>query len=353
MSLYLGNTLLAGVATPLKIHNLFDFKWTDYELSDQNWLRADTYSWQDGTVYTNAYNHLVNDIDGKTATSETIGSYTISYYLADDGHKITTDEATVLNIYNESGVAWYYVLDTTNQRFKLPRENPSREELIQVIRAKGNGKTLGLSDGVDSVGLTCSTSQYKQLMGTYQNLDTPVGTANGATQYGMAKSLGVIQNANKSGIISDMTDSTSVYKGKKYLYFYVGQYSQTATEQTAGLNSELFNGKLDLDLGNISNTSKETIVGWGMPDYSAGISLSYNSFVSDWTAPSDGVICGKANWDSSTKYLTINGSIVQGGNTECFGIFFFVSKGDVVHNDSGVIESAHTYLTFYPLKGVN
>lgn len=31
-----------------------------------------------------------------------------------------------------------------------------------------------------------------------------------------------------------------------YLYFYVGQYSQTAIEQTAGLNAELFNGKLDI-----------------------------------------------------------------------------------------------------------
>ena len=40
-----------------------------------------------------------------------------------------------------------------------------------------------------------------------------------------------------------------------YLYFYVGQFTQTATEQTAGLNAELFNGKVDLNLNNIDNAN--------------------------------------------------------------------------------------------------
>jgi hypothetical protein len=42
-----------------------------------------------------------------------------------------------------------------------------------------------------------------------------------------------------------------------YLYFYVGDYSQTAIEQTAGLNSSLFNDKADVDL---SNCTKPHIV---------------------------------------------------------------------------------------------
>ena len=40
-------------------------------------------------------------------------------------------ETAVAAIYAESGVAWYYILDTTNTRFKLPRENPAREVLGQ------------------------------------------------------------------------------------------------------------------------------------------------------------------------------------------------------------------------------
>lgn len=116
-----GATIALDSGGSVKTFDLFDHKWSDHQIDDQSWLRADTFSWQDGTVYTDAYNHLVDDIDGKTATSETVGSYTISYYLADDGHKITTDETNAANIYNESGVSWYYVLDTVNTRFKLPR----------------------------------------------------------------------------------------------------------------------------------------------------------------------------------------------------------------------------------------
>ena len=223
-----------GLGLPLFLH-----RWSDYELNDQSWVRADTFSWQNGTFYSDAYDHLVADYNGGTSQTETVGSYTITYVLADDGHKITTDETTVANIYNESGVAWYYILDTTNQRFKLPRENPAREELIQIIRGKGNGITLGLTDGTNNVGVTGSSgdNNLRVLVEAYGKpaSSTSAGGSPPAKGY-----WGVTTDSTKSGIISSMTDSTSVYKGKKYLYFYVGQYSQTATEQTAGLNAELY-----------------------------------------------------------------------------------------------------------------
>ena len=249
MSVYKGTTLLAGVATNTKYNanNLLDFKWTDYLLSDQSWLRADTFSWQDGTVYSDAYDHLVADYNGGTSQTETIGSYTITYVLATDGHKITTDETNVSNIYNESGVAWYYVLDTANQRFKLPRENPAREELIQVIRSKGNGISLGLTNGTNEYALGGGAYSNNYSLGTSSNSGQPVGTSSGQVLNLIQTTMGITTDSTKSGIISSMTDSTSVYKGKKYLYFYVGQFSQSATEQTAGLNAELFNGKVDLD----------------------------------------------------------------------------------------------------------
>ena len=229
--------------------NLLDFKWSDHELNDQSWLKADTFSWQDGTVYSDAYNHLVADYSGGTSKTETIGSYTISFVEATDGHRITTDETTVASIYNESGTAWFYVLDTANQRFKLPRINPTREELIQIVRAKGNGKTLGMTDGTQTFGMIHSQStQYHNFITTVYGED--VGTS-GSTQASSAnKSIGITTDATKSGIISDMAESTSVFKGNLYLYFYVGQFSQSATEQTAGLNASLFSGKVDLDGGN-------------------------------------------------------------------------------------------------------
>lgn len=244
-----GNNIANTYATKTELDQKSSFKlfhhdWFDYQLNDMDWLRADTFSWQSGTVYSNAYNHLVNDYNTATAqwATETIGSYTIWYLEANDGHKIIfpESETTATNIYNATGVAWYYILDTTNQRFKLPRELPITD------RAKGNGMTLGLTDGTNLAGLNAAapTGSYPGALGGSLNMyGKNVGDNTGTVPILSSSSVGITTDPTKSGIIvnRDNTDS------QKYLYFYVGQFSQSATEQTAGLNSELFNGKADIE----------------------------------------------------------------------------------------------------------
>lgn len=204
--------------------------WSDHVINDMSWLRADTFSWQSGDTYKAAYEHLVDDVfsvarfawgDGSFLTisetpsindpvfkradgeimlpeycvsevasdystikvrhnpntgayygplartpqydnikTDTIGDITITYYQADDGHKICLpdQESNIVALYEKTGVARYYILDTANKQFKLPRED----------------------------------------------------------------------------------------KDGQYLYFYVGNFTQEAIEQTAGLNAELFNGKADV-----------------------------------------------------------------------------------------------------------
>ena len=266
-----------------KTHNLFDFMWRDAELNDQSWLRADTFSWQDGTVYTDAYNHLVSDISGKTATSETVGSYTISYYLADDGHKITTDETNAANIYNESGASWYYVLDTANQRFKLPRTKYGFTGLRDAV-----GKYV-------EAGLPNITGQFNWANAQSGQGCFKVGTYSGGYGNGTAHSdwHGTALDASLSNSIYGNSTTVQPPATQMYLYFYVGQFSQSATEQTAGLNSSLFNGKADVDLSNAaSNASaiaKETIVGWGMPDNESAVSVT-TTVSETYTCPSDGYL---------------------------------------------------------------
>ena len=108
MSIYINEKLVAGGSQALP---LLSFMWSDHQLNHPSWLRADTFSWQAGSVYQAVYQHLAGDIDGKTLQSETIGGTTIQFYLADDGHKIcpASEETNVLAIYNSTGVAWYYI----------------------------------------------------------------------------------------------------------------------------------------------------------------------------------------------------------------------------------------------------
>ena len=339
MSTYLGNQLLSGVATNTisNAHSLLDFKWTDHILNEMSWLRADTFSWQSGAVYVAAYNHLVADASG-TAQTETIGSYTITYYRANDGHKVVLadQEQTVTNIYNESGVAWYYILDTTNTRFKLPRTKwgfTGLRDAVGTYVPESLPNIKGAADVAQGAGYDYrAEGAFAKVGGSGGNWDTG---ANCRLDF----------NASRSSSAYQDNAPVQQRSTQMYLYFYVGDFSQSATEQTAGLNSELFNGKLDLDVGNATSTTKEIVVGWGMPDYSAvitGISFPY-------TAPSNGIM--SFNIDNYGLYLTINSTQINVGGNDGGNegpVQLPLSKGDVVQSS----QTSYFNLIFIPLKGV-
>lgn len=272
MSIYLGTNLLAGVSTQTisNAHSLLDFKWTDHILNELSWLRADTFSWQSGDVYVAAYNHLVADATG-TAQTETIGSYTITYYRANDGHKIVLadQEATVINIYNETGVAWYYILDTTNTRFKLPR---TKFGFTGIREQVGNyvPETLpNISGGIRAIGAEISSAYGVFAAG-----------GGAATVYNASY-------GSNDGFTFDASRVTSVYQNgapvqqrstQMYLYFYVGDYDVADVNGIAVAN---------VDLSNLSSTGKETAAGLGMPSDSY-TDLTVGASGSNYTAPANG-----------------------------------------------------------------
>ena len=140
---------------------------------------------------------------------------------------------------------------------------------------------------------------------------------------------------------------------------------------------EALNNKADIDLGNVTasvasafiksdlsnvgSTQKETIVGWGMPDFSAGVSKSLNTV---YQAEKDGwiVIHGwqtsNGNANVELQY-SVDGTFSDGitviknytGNsTQTEGSFIApIPKG--IYYRSTEIGSLHSFI-FYPCKGV-
>lgn len=203
-------------------------------------------------------------IDGNTVWS---GVNNISYKTTPKGYKITdvAQEEMVEDIYDADGTSWYYILDTANTRFKLPRR---------------------------------------------------------ATQM--------------------------------YLYFYAGTFNDSAVEQTAGLNAELFSGKADTDLNNITAAGKETSVSWVMPDYSAGIAVNNATY----TAPSKGwVYVGIQGGNIS---VSVNGTGQQFAKPSLPNSYnatltlpYMVDANDEI-TITGYSTGLNTPLiTFYPIKGAN
>jgi len=237
MSIYKDGKLIAGGRQCMP---LLSFMWVDHVLNDASWLRADTFSWQSGAVYQAVYTHLTADITGKTLQSETISGTTIQFYLADDGHKIcpASEESNVASIFSATGVAWYYIIDTTNQRFKLPRTKFG----FTGIRT-GVGKYV--EAGIPNItGAFWIDSYYAA---------SPDGAFTATDNYSApnhgnwaAEGWRIHLDASRASSVYGNSDTVQPKATEMYLYFYVGNFTQTALENTAGLNAELFNGKVDV-----------------------------------------------------------------------------------------------------------
>lgn len=225
--------------------------WSDHTLNDVSYLRADTFSWHSGSVYSAAYQYIMAEYNNPTGTAktETIGSQTISYRESPNGLKICLPDQqnALITAYDEVGVTWFYVLDTANEQFKLPRTK---------YGFTGFRNTAG---GYVPESLPNLTGN---LTGLPPKNSTEVATADGvfevtetySTAAGNISATGAKVNLDASRSSSAYKDGAPVQQNatQMFLYFYVGNYTQSAVEQTAGLNAELFNGKADVDLSNVS-----------------------------------------------------------------------------------------------------
>ena len=304
---------------------------------------------------------------------DTIGDITIAYYLADDGHKICLpdQESKIVALYNKTGAADYYILDTTNKQFKLPRKQ--KRTLIQAVKNTDGtwynlysdgwveqGGNLPLAGGYITYPIAMSSSYVPVFKivtnrngASYDNELYPTEvTETRFYAYNVAPAGGVKAEWSVSGYAAESAYASA---GMRLEYYYVGNFEQSAIEQTAGLNAELFNGKADVDLSNInaSQSAKETIVGWGIPDYTAGVTLTAGV---QYTASTDGVIFASYINNQTRATITINGVSMNlnycykvSGDVESESLSTIpVAKGDVYT----LAAVGGNTIFFFPLKGV-
>ena len=124
---------------------------------------------------------------------------------------------------------------------------------------------------------------------------------------------------------------------------------------TAG--QAILNGKANTDASNFTATGKQTVVGWGMPDYTAGISFSNNT---NYVAPKNGVaMCvvnlGDFDGVGDTRIYINNNEVFYIAGTSAGSvrnlIYIPVSKGDIIK--IYMKRTTTSSLKFYPVKGVN
>lgn len=124
-----------------------------------------------------------------------------------------------------------------------------------------------------------------------------------------------------------------------------------ATKSLDNLSQEgeaRFSEKANTNMDNITSTGKETVVSWGMPDYSAGVSKSNNT---QYTSDKDGFLYAYGFTQSAIVSVIINGiNMPIGGRADIYGggacAFIPISKGDTYKFGGNA-----STITFYPCKG--
>lgn len=357
---------------------LLSVHWSDHLLNRMDMLRADTFSWQDGTVYTAAYQELLGEYnlvdkfypfsytgastgpiqyfckdlipavgdavyelgaDGVyiPATSNDVallvtsvemdtsyfghetaliritgygkfiqGDYGstgkiedtaprfsagiletengVSFVRTPKGYKIALSDQhdNVAALYESTGAAWYYILDVPNQRFKLPR---TKFGFTGLRTGAGNY----VAPGLPNITAKMMGTTYGGLADAYVNASGACRTegSGGASAKG-GEEIFLWKHdfdASRSSSVYGASQTVQPPATEMYLYFFVGNYTQTAIEQTAGLNAEMFNGKADVEaLNGKANTDLANVasnIDYVVESYKDGNNW-YRKYKSGW-----------------------------------------------------------------------
>lgn len=296
---------------------------------------------------------------GTDSIEETIEGIRISYLRAEDGHKIcmVDQEANVQALYEATGVAWYYVLDTANKQFKLPRTKFGFTGLRDSV---GNYVEAGLPNitgecGAGNRGIITTASGCFQITSKQGTVSTNTSNERG----------NIIFDASLSSSVYGNSDTVQPKATQMYLYFYVGNFEREALEQTAGITSEQLNNKADTDLDNLTTAGKTNVFGCIVPNFDGKISIGLpanptsSSGSTTFTCPNNGWIRIHANKTTAghTLFLTVNG--LEVGNFPAYGpayveFYLPVLKGDAisVRTDSTNTTWELAIQWFIPHKGL-
>lgn len=308
--------------------------------------------------YPDFYNKVVEEFNEATST-ETVNGVTVKVHS--NGHKFydIADKNGIDGFFDSYGYAWFYGVDTENERVFLPRNNWfAIKGSVDTAPVAGNGMTLGLegangnnvgmffANGGGAIGLNGANNAYGQPIG--------YGTSNWNLAGG--SSVGITTDGANSGIIAD-TSNVIQTDDNKYLYICVGNttsYEGMTEVVNQGMEileqvNQGIESRLDVDITNLTDVGKENVIGLLLPDYTTEVIRSSSGFTSEtnqwlkWESYQTGGQTAPrviVNGVEFLRYTSGSTSIGVGGAD-----ILPISKGDVITTTGSVS------LKTYSMKG--
>lgn len=325
-------------------YELFQASWFDHKPESVSWLRADTFSWQDGDVYFAAYNELFAQYGAETSVEETntVGSVSVTCKRTPKGYKICTpDQAdNIAALYENTGVAWYYILDTENKRFKLPRTKWS---------------FVGCRDNVGNYVPETLPNIRGSLF-----IDAAITGPSGSLAAGTNRYGGETTGTYPNNLDFDASRSSSAYQDgapvqqravEMFLYFFAGNAVKSDTIIDTGQITEALNAKLDIDLDNLPVSGKSLLCGLGKPS-GRYVDLQLGASGSTYTAPANGWAAWGGQFSTAAGNFSLgNGSFYSQGTAangaQYLGVYIPVKKGEKFYVDYGAVSKTVLFRFIY------
>lgn len=218
-----GSETTSDITNEQELNNPFSFgdsKYTTIELNNISWLRSQG-QWNPKTTYPDYYDWVLTNANSNVEL-----------------FKLSTETYTEYD----------WVVDTTDETFRLPLKTKQAPVQSGNIPVFGNGMTLGITNGTYNYGTQSGSGGYIGFFQTKLSLYGATNGTTGGTPDGSGQiAVGITTDPTKSGIKAIVEEQTGLH-----LYFYVGETVQNANLIDAGRIAEQFPNKADIDLSNVS-----------------------------------------------------------------------------------------------------
>lgn len=219
--------------------NLFDTVFKDHILSfeeSKGLALQGTYVYKNAVAgsrygYPDFYNECVAQKNAATETTLTVGETTITTYKNSNGHIFydIANKAAIDEIYNNTGTAWYYGVDTANERIFLPRND-------NFVQCTGNTADVGkfIEAGLPNITGTIKSggagSDWMSGAFTYLNSENNgnSGRHDGGSDANYVSGTAEF-NASNSNSIYGKSDTVQPPAVKKLVYMVVGNTEVTSS----------------------------------------------------------------------------------------------------------------------------
>ena len=196
-----------------------DSKYVPTEVNNLSWLKSEGQNNPKGT-YPSFYDWILENVN-----------------KGEEGFKLST--ATDITDYD-------FVINTANETFRLPLRNGMESMFMKQAPVVGNGKTLGLTNGVQNFAMVIKdtgTASNQKFFNT-DVYGSQVSQNSIGPNFSGVGSVGITTDPSNSGLVADLSNVT-VPLGWN-LYYYVGETVQNANLIDAGRIGEILPTKTDM-----------------------------------------------------------------------------------------------------------